>query len=389
MALYFRTFADYDKWRRQQLARRLQDQASKKLMMQVTGPRGTFKGGAMSQGVADGIAPTPVASDGVSVGVAQGIAPAPVPSAPVSPGIAQGISQSEGVGVGEGSDNGPEGPGSGSGTGGLPSEPDLWSPDQIAGLELWLDADDADTITLNGSDVSQWDDKSDSGMVFTQGTAANQPAYTTFLGKPSVFYNASSAELLLGARTDNNGPDLTVFAMCWRDYGTASFPTLISTFTNGSWLDGWSMTDPGGSGGILVMAAGTYNANNQNIVETSDDYPTPVGTWTPDVNHWQICMGAFQIGGGANSIQGFVNGEERTGSANDTEDVTDFNTSIYIGNNVGGNYSWDGHIGEILTYDSTLSTADRQLVEGYLAWKWVGSGNYLPTGHPYKDAAPT
>ena len=40
---------------------------------------------------------------------------------------------------------------------------------------VWLDAADATTITLNGSTVSQWTDKSTNGYVFSQGTAANQP----------------------------------------------------------------------------------------------------------------------------------------------------------------------------------------------------------------------
>ena len=48
----------------------------------------------------------------------------------------------------------------------------------IAGLQLWLDADDSDTITLNGSTVSQWNDKSGNDYHVSQGTASNQPTYT-------------------------------------------------------------------------------------------------------------------------------------------------------------------------------------------------------------------
>lgn len=49
---------------------------------------------------------------------------------------------------------------------------------------------------------------------------------------------------------------------------------------------------------------------------------------------------------------------------------------------------WEGYIGEIVALDVTASTADRQLAEGILAWKW-GSVARLPVGHPYKSAAPT
>jgi hypothetical protein len=55
----------------------------------------------------------------------------------------------------------------------------VWTPANLgSSLALWLDATDADTITLNGSNVSQWDDKSDNQLAVTQSVADNQPAYT-------------------------------------------------------------------------------------------------------------------------------------------------------------------------------------------------------------------
>lgn len=35
-----------------------------------------------------------------------------------------------------------------------------------------------------------------------------------------------------------------------------------------------------------------------------------------------------------------------------------------------------------------LSTANRQRLEGYLAWKWALEAN-LPAGHPFKNTPPT
>jgi len=66
---------------------------------------------------------------------------------------------------------------------------------------------------------------------------------------------------------------------------------------------------------------------------------------------------------------------------------------------IGNGATWDGDqgntsfrangtIAETLAYSTALSTADRQLVEGYLAWKW-GTVSSLPGDHPYKSAAPT
>ena len=40
-------------------------------------------------------------------------------------------------------------------------------------------------------------------------------------------------------------------------------------------------------------------------------------------------------------------------------------------------------MGEIIALTGDLSTDDRQLIEGYLAWNWDLVGN-LPDVHPYK-----
>ena len=45
-------------------------------------------------------------------------------------------------------------------------------------------------------------------------------------------------------------------------------------------------------------------------------------------------------------------------------------------------------IEEIVLLDSFKGTTDTQLLEGYLANRWGKTGN-LPTGHPYKNSAPT
>ena len=47
-----------------------------------------------------------------------------------------------------------------------------------------------------------------------------------------------------------------------------------------------------------------------------------------------------------------------------------------------------GDIAEILVGGATLSTEDRQKIEGYLAHRYGLEGN-LPSDHPYKSAAPT
>ena len=51
---------------------------------------------------------------------------------------------------------------------------------QPSALELWLDANDSDTITRDVNNrVSLWEDKSDIGNDFAQGTLANQALYVS------------------------------------------------------------------------------------------------------------------------------------------------------------------------------------------------------------------
>jgi hypothetical protein len=54
-----------------------------------------------------------------------------------------------------------------------------FNPRKLAGLEAWFDASDSSTVTLNGSTISEWRDKSGNGRHLTQATAASQPTYTS------------------------------------------------------------------------------------------------------------------------------------------------------------------------------------------------------------------
>ena len=64
-------------------------------------------------------------------------------------------------------------------------------------------------------------------------------------------------------------------------------------------------------------------------------------------------------------------------------------TNYYIG----GAYTvlsscFKGTMSSAIIYNTLLADADRQKVEGYLAWKWCGGGSILPNGHPYQTMSP-
>jgi hypothetical protein len=79
------------------------------------------------------------------------------------------------------------------------------------------------------------------------------------------------------------------------------------------------------------------------------------------------------------TIQASKNGQE-TLTASTT--AADESIITFIGNSsAGGGQPW-GTIQELLIFNTTLSLNNRQIIEGYLAWKW-GLNRLLPTTHPY------
>jgi hypothetical protein len=52
-------------------------------------------------------------------------------------------------------------------------------------------------------------------------------------------------------------------------------------------------------------------------------------------------------------------------------------------------YSFDGNIGEILVYNTALTTSERQRIEGYLSQKWgLGVSSTNPSTHPFYKFPP-
>jgi len=62
-------------------------------------------------------------------------------------------------------------------------------------------------------------------------------------------------------------------------------------------------------------------------------------------------------------------------------------TYNYVGANSGGGNIFSGKYNEFITYNRTLGPYERQVIEGYLAWKWNFT-SYLSAAHPFKNAAP-
>lgn len=241
--------------------------------------------------------------------------------------------------------------------------PQGWTPAALRpALELWLDADDASTITLNGSTVSQWRDKSGKNRDVSQPSPTKQPVYANNIlnGLSALSFDGSDDSLFTNAATITLNQPVHRFIVC--KFLTKTFNSVVFDsntqsnpffFYNGEKSPGGKWWWNAGSYGTSDVTSNHihYNLYNNTASYYSTDGATPSGPVTA----------------GTNTLQGVRIGGLRA--------------EFFSG------YAFQGYVYEVLLVQGTLSDADRQKLEGYLAWKW-GLQDSLATGHPYKLNAP-
>lgn len=246
-----------------------------------------------------------------------------------------------------------------------------FTPTSVGNVALWLDALDTSTITISGSNLTQWRDKSSSARALTPISSTAFQYVNTFNGSlPAVFRNGVSSTDRI-AQIDSgftlNNP-ATIFAVF---QNTDSVATVRAVF--------WATQ--GGNQTYLY-------AFNNNLIISSGAGSTFSGTGLSANTNQIITMAT-----GASSTvlyqNGGVNGAGSTVSPSSTVNISGatITGNLGIGGLGGNNFSWFGFFSEFIIVNAALSTAQRQQIEGYLAWKWnlVGS---LPTNHPYFSLKP-
>ena len=227
-----------------------------------------------------------------------------------------------------------------------------WTPAEIA-TTSWYDADDAATIIDTGGNVTQWNDKSGNGL--NMGTPQGTPITgTNDLNGLNVINFGAGAGLANSGAGSPSG-QATTHIVLYRTANTTAEPRRVLTGNTANWL------------------VGPYNGAHQTYAGAFNVGPALTTTLT--------AIAAFsKTSGNVGSL--YVNGTLAASSANSS-----FPNSFSIGVNPTYGESANSDIAEIVTFNSD-STTDRQLVEGYLAWKW-GIESLLPVGHPYKNFKPS
>lgn len=249
----------------------------------------------------------------------------------------------------------------------------LWTPADLSVLPAaWIDPSDAATVTSSGGKISQVNDKSGNGRHAAQGTGSLQPSTGGSInGVAAMSYTAGNRLDILWAFT---GSILNGFAVAAMSSSSAQYARLLSAANPNSGLVDYNNA---ATGALIDRDSNNANIgierNNSGLVgATAVTYNTPfmaLGSFTGSI------MQVWKDGTGASTAAS-------SGAFNLDRITIGDHAAFYQP------FGWAGPIGEviILTYNPT--TTERQLIEGYLAWKW-GTQASLPGGHPYAGAAPT
>lgn len=249
--------------------------------------------------------------------------------------------------------------------------PSSFDPTSIAGLNVWLDAQNTANVILSGTQVTAWNDSSAGANHFTAGGGVisyDQPS--SINSRPAINFvdSAPTTSTYLHKSDFNITPgsnSLTVFILLSQTRAGTGNSELFYTRSGYQSFDLFNNTN---STGILTLNArsATQRSTGQNII-TSPPVVAIISVVLSTTN------GSVYLNGSVTS----VNNTAITGTSLDQS--LDWAIS-------GG--AFQGCVGELITYPSALTTTDREKIEGYLAWKW-GLQSQLPDTNLWKNTPPS
>lgn len=240
------------------------------------------------------------------------------------------------------------------------------------GLLLWLDGFDPTTIITSGNAVTQWRDKSGySNNAITQSpTAPIWKPWNNDIQNTSITFDGNNyMQINKNFMSTING---SMFAVFRAPTAVPNQPQMVIQ-NQGA----WAMPDFQLQPTQFVVSTAQSSIVSQ--------FATPVTSYA---------ITSIEIIKQQSTINTFLNGtlsqSVKFSSFYSTGDTLDLpNIGRYTSSGVEAQDArFVGDLQEIIVYNSTLTTSMRQVVEGYLAWKWFLQSN-LPSVHPYYSIGPT
>ena len=222
-----------------------------------------------------------------------------------------------------------------------------FNPTSIAGCKLWLDASDSSSFTYtSGTNINQWKDKSGNGYNATQfGTGSTTYSANGLAGYPAVNFGSTTANMSCSIPAGTFPAGVTGFVVAITNSGTIA--RCVNNIPAPFDAAGTSLVVGNGSG--FQVFSSSYNLGSSSLPILYDFTVSTPMVFTQNVNgtaytNYSIFSSAAAYG--------------------------DTATTITIGVRQDKGWVATGYFSEILVYNSVLTTAQRQQIEGYLAWKW-------------------
>jgi hypothetical protein len=238
-------------------------------------------------------------------------------------------------------------------------------PNQISGLSLWLDAADASTVLLSGSNVTQWNDKSGNGRNLTSVISnSGSIRYTNAQNYPCIFIN--------------NGVSPNVAYMYVNSpINLQNYTFYILTAATGSYFNGTGFCAIPNSGNSYSSLDGFGFYLDTNGPIQSRFYGASFSQYAIDgATSNALYSYPLRINGytetSTGSLNSYINGAlgQTKTTGNRTTTAQGFGLAVESSSGTFNNHLSNMYVFEVLVYNNVLSANQRQQIEGYLAWKW-------------------
>lgn len=228
-----------------------------------------------------------------------------------------------------------------------PTTCELFTPESIAGLQVWLDADDYNGNGTSPSDeatlATSWKDKSGNNNDYT---LVSGPTFesTGILGKPSVEILSGGFNAPAGAAIPGNG-----------EFTTYYVAQKLASDSNGRLVEGHS-------GNWLLGHWSTYT---RSLYLSNSPAQHARGPATTSNITDPYMFGLIREADGSWNFRDQTGALSGTSSSNSPAGIRwDINQGYYSGE------SSDSYFGEFIQYNRALNDTERGIVEDYLKEKW-------------------
>jgi hypothetical protein len=236
------------------------------------------------------------------------------------------------------------------------SSPFFATVSSIPGLQVWLDANSLSLTNGASLTASSW--STSGGTAYTASvTSTTFPTFSTATGKKSVYFSGNQN---LSIPNVTLGQHISVFMVC---YPTSTAGGLfLEQGPNENINPGFYLHSAGGQNFAI-----NDGVNGQRSVHQGN---------TTIANAWQLIEGVHPDPSQSNNMAYYMNGEYQVAISylpsytNNVAVTSNLNMNVRITNNV--------YLGELLIYNSPLTTLQRKTVESYLANKWGITLSYTP-----------